>query len=60
MKYTIEQKARLKGMDSFHQLKLEISRKYKIPLNKFWLKDDFIILQSKINKRQIKYKYDRL
>lgn len=49
MKHTIEQKERMKGLNSFQDFKLKIAKIYKLNTNQFVIKDNFIIIKSKMN-----------
>jgi hypothetical protein len=50
MKYTIEQKERLKGMDCFMDLKIKIGKELGIAQRKFTFQGDYIVIQSKMNR----------
>ena len=52
MKYTIEQKRRLNGMDCFNHLKYEISKQYRLGQDRFTLQGDYIVIASKINRNR--------
>lgn len=49
MKYTVEQKASIKGMESFKAFKLMISKQYNLGYKSFKIEGDFLVIGSKIN-----------
>jgi hypothetical protein len=53
MKYTIEQKARLKGMDCLIDLRYNLLKTYRVPFNRLKVKDDFVIVESKMNYKKL-------
>jgi hypothetical protein len=53
MKYTIEQKERLKGMDNFNIFQCSLAKSFSVPPNRIRIKGDFIVIDSKINYKKI-------
>ena len=50
MKYTIEQKHRLKGVDSLMDLKIKIGKQMGIVQRNFNIVGDFVVIASKLNR----------
>lgn len=51
MKYTIEQKQRTRGMNSFFEFKEKIGIEFKMNPASFTIKGDFIVIESEMNER---------
>lgn len=52
MKYTVEQKARLRGMNNFMELKIKIGKELGIAQRNFIIVGDFVVIESKMNKNR--------
>ena len=52
MKYTIEQKHRLKGLDSLMDLKIKVGKQMGIAQRNFNIVGDFVVIASKLNRRR--------
>jgi hypothetical protein len=52
MKYTIEQKKRLNGMDCYMDLKIKVAKEFGIAQRNFTFQGDYIVIQSKMNRNR--------
>ena len=50
MKYTLEQKHRLKGVDSLMDLKIKVGKEMGIAQRNFNIVGDFVVIASKLNR----------